>query len=95
MTVFKEIWDGKNWVKKPLCQNAYRNTEINCGRGIGLHPQCLDNIQEYRVTIHYRNCIGDEFAQDTFYLCRECLSHLKKQCRGHKIEYEKLIGGGR
>jgi hypothetical protein len=93
MAVYKEIWDEKNkmWVKKSLCQNAVRNVEVNYGRGIGI-PQCYDNIQEYEVTIYYKNCLGDEFDQNTVYLCRECLSELEKSARkwGHSLKYRKI-----
>ena len=83
----KQIWNGRTWVRVPLCDNASSNTEVNLGRGIGVTPQCYDNKQEYKVIIHY-----SEFERGITYLCGECLKRLRKSARkyGYKVEWRKI-----
>lgn len=86
-----ERWNGREWEKYPLCQNAVRNTDINYGRGIGV-PQCYNNEQEYSVTIYYSDAIGQVAEEDTVKLCKQCLAELKKSARkqGYKLTYRKI-----
>jgi len=88
----KLVWNGKDWMRVPLCDNAYRNTEVNFGHGVGLSPQCYDNEQKWEVTIGYVNCIGDVFEQDTLYLCDECAKLARKAARrdGYKFKSRRL-----
>jgi len=87
----KQIWNGRDWIKAELCENAVRNTDVNYGRGIGI-TQCYDNAAEFSVTIHYTNCIGDEFDQDSVKLCAGCLRTLKKSVRknGYRLESNRI-----
>lgn len=82
----KQVWNGKNWVRVALCQNAHRNTDVNYGRGIGV-VQCYDNTQEVIATVTYNNS-----EQSVFKLCKDCLAQLKKSARrnGYTIKSQKL-----
>ena len=86
-----ERWNGKDWEKYQLCENAVKNTDVNYGHGIGI-PQCYDGEQEYSATISYVNAIGDVFDEDTVKLCSKCLAELKKSVRkrGYKLTYHKI-----
>jgi len=93
---YKQVWNGRDWIRVELCENAVRNTDINYGHGIGVY-QCYDNPSKFSVTIHYTNCMGDEFDQDTMRLCEECLQVLRKSARrnGYRIESARINGGKR
>ncbi|MGC9100845.1 MAG: hypothetical protein ACP5HC_06275 [Caldisericum sp.] len=72
---------------KLVCENASDN-----GQGVGIKPQCWNNQAEVKVTVFYKNCMGDESESDTMYLCKECTKALKKLARkyGHKVRTTKL-----
>ena len=71
------------WQKRIYCENS-----SNLGRGISLTPQCLNGGKEYKVRVTY----DGGYEEDLFYLCKECLRNLKRDCRkhGYKVRAVKL-----
>ena len=82
----KQVWDGCDWVKSPMCENAARNTDVNYGRGIGIQ-QCYDEAAQFTATVDYSYAESDQMK-----LCSSCLAALKKSCRrnGYKLKSTRL-----
>ena len=79
-------WDGSNWVEEEMCENAARNTDVNCGGGIGV-LQCYNAPAEFSAIVDY----GYE-KSPAMKLCGKCLAALKKSVRrnGYKLKFTQL-----
>ena len=79
---YKEVWNGKDWILEPLCENATKNFKYGSW-GIGV-MQCYNNPQEKVVTVDY----GQGSEVWTTRLCKECAERLTISAKrnGYKVQ---------